>query len=29
MKKYGSENPPLYDLSKVSTKIAIATGDVD
>jgi hypothetical protein len=29
MIKYGCENPPKYDLSKIEVKMAIATGDVD
>lgn len=29
LKKYGQEKPPMYDLSKVSLKMAIAHGDVD
>ena len=29
MIKYGCENPPEYDLSKIEVKMAIATGDVD
>ena len=29
MKRYGSETPPEYDLSKIKVKTALFTGDVD
>lgn len=29
LKKYGSEQPPEYDLSKIKVKTALFTGDVD
>lgn len=29
MIKYGSSNPPEYNLSKIRVKMAIATGDID